>query len=278
MKPATTCILGLLSILIHVGCAGGAATGENAPDAPPPPKVKQPPPPKDGTRTAPGCDGIPESGQCRDGVATYCDVDKGELRRKDCKALGQSCLVDTARGAVCGAVMPGGDGPTTCDTGVTFEGSCTGQTAVWCDPESNQTISWDCAGDGLACTVDACAVGAFCCGSSPSPVNECPALGFAGACEGNTARWCSGDQLIENACSNGQTCQLDACADGAFCCDPPDAPPPQNECDQLGVRGICTAEGTVRWCNGGEVDEVTCLAGHTCQIDLCGDGASCCAP
>jgi hypothetical protein len=82
-------------------------------------------------------------------------------------------------------------------------------------------------------------------------VNECPALGFVGECDGNTARWCNGDQLIEKACANAQTCQVDACAEGAFCCDPPEDPP-QDECDQLGVRGICTVDGNVRWCNGGE--------------------------
>lgn len=281
-------LFAILSIgMFAVGCAGSIPVNEGD-DEPPPPKVKTPPAPKDGSSTVAGCDGITEAGSCVDGVATYCDLETGELRRKDCKALGKSCVVDGARGAMCDTVDPGAGGggegeETPCtDTGVTVYGSCggpDGQTAVWCDPGSEQTIVWDCAADGLTCSLDECTTGAFCCGATlppPPEQNECPDLGFEGECAGNTARWCDGDQLIEKACSNGQTCQVDACAEGAFCCDPPEAP--QSECDRLGIRGECTADGHPRWCSNGEIEEVTCAAGKTCQVDACGDGAFCCAP
>jgi hypothetical protein len=284
-------VLGFLSLLIAVGCAGQAPVEMN-PDGDPPPKIKQPPSPKDGSSTAPGCDGVPEHGSCQDGVAVYCDIadgGDGSLRRKDCKALGKACLVDAARGAVCEVVAPQspGTGDTVCtDTGVTVEGSCGGtggQTAVWCDPGSLQTITWDCAGDGLSCKMNDCGVlGAFCCGETPPPppppTNVCPALGFFGECNADNtkAQWCNGDTLVEKICGPNDSCQIDACADGAYCCPKPAAP--VDECATIGVRGICTADGHPRWCSNGTVDEVTCAAGRTCQIDTCGNGAFCCAP
>ena len=83
-----------LSILImFLGCASEPVGDTTGVDASRPPKIKKPARPKSGTSTAPGCDGIPESGRCRDGVAVSCDLANGELRPKDCKALGKSCLV-----------------------------------------------------------------------------------------------------------------------------------------------------------------------------------------
>ena len=290
MKPSHltrwTWILGFASLIV-VGCAGGAPTtgGDDDGSGEPPPKVKQPPNPKDGSSTAPNCDGIPEHGTCQDGVAVSCDVAGDALRRKDCKALGKSCVVDGTRGAVCDTVAPqSGGGTSTCDSGVTFEGTCggaSGQTAVWCDPESNQTISWNCADDGKTCEENLCALGAFCCGTGtppppPPPTSVCPALGFAGKCESATkAVWCNGPTVVEKQCTGVQTCQVDACADGAYCCNPPTPVP--SECDTIGVRGVCNA-GKPRWCSSGTVQEVTCATGKTCQIDVCGDGAFCCSP
>jgi len=291
-------VIGIIAILISVGCAGQAPVNDDGHNDDPPPKIKQPPSPKDGSSTAPGCDGIPENGQCQDGVAVYCDIPvadgNGELRRKDCKALGKACLMDAARGAVCETVTPNsGGGPSSCDTGVTFDGSCGGtggNTAIWCDPETSQTITWDCSNEPNrntckdSATGPGCAQGAFCCPSDaapppPPPSNECPALGFFGECGGagdNTARWCDGDTLVEKPCTGTDTCQIDACADGAYCCAPPAAP--VSECDTIGIRGVCTAEGKPRWCSNGTVTEVSCAAGKSCQIDACGNGAFCCDP
>lgn len=280
-------LLGLFVVSVLIGCAGGTpqVVGDDD-DQPPPPMVKQPPMPKDGSSTAPGCEGIPESGVCQDGVATYCDVEGNELRRKDCRALGKSCVVDAQAGAKCEAVEGGGGTGGACGNGVTNEGSCSGQTATWCDEFSGQTIVWDCAGDGLTCQTDTCTTsngtaipGAYCCGAGgamPPPSNECPALGFAGECNGaGEAKWCNGDQLVTKTCTGGQTCQVDACAEGAYCCDV--APPPVSECDQIGFEGVCTATGP-KWCSNGQIMEVSCSAGTTCQLNVCGTGAYCCAP
>ena len=280
---------GLLILLIVAGCAGSVPVEGELPDGPPPPRVKHPPAPKEGSSTVAGCNGIPESGQCADGIASYCDLAAGELRRKDCKALGKSCIVDSARGAVCETVEPGGTG-TVCDTGVTHEGSCGGpdnNTAIWCDETSKQTVAWECGVDGgdsgKSCQEDACTVGAYCCDKVPTqpvPMNECATLGFYGECggaNGNTARWCastSDTQVLEKVCGTNERCELDTCAEGAFCC--PKEPAPVNECDQVGTRGVCTADGKIRWCSSnGTFHEYSCYKG-TCQVDACGDGAQCC--
>jgi hypothetical protein len=284
-------LLGLVLVTYVVGCAGTAPTitGDDDDDQPPPPMIKQPPTPKDGNATSPGCNGIPESGKCEDGVATYCDVEADSLRRKDCKALGKGCVVDTTAGAKCEAVTSGGGGTGgACGNGVTNEGTCGGQVATWCDELSAQTVVWDCAGDGLTCqttctTSSGTAIpGAFCCaaGGTPPPAsNECPALGFEGECNGTTeARWCNGDTLIEQQCTDGKTCQVDP-SFGAYC-----ATPPMSECDTLGFEGRCVG-GKPKWCSGGQVMEVTCSVGTQCEENGAdcaaggGDaGAYCCAP
>jgi hypothetical protein len=286
MKPSRLALLAFISAI--AGCAGGAPpAGGDDMNGDPPPKVKRPPQPKDGSTTAPNCEGIAEHGTCQDGVAVFCDVANNELRRKDCKALGKTCLVDATKGAVCEDAPPpggGGSGATSCETGVTFLGTCTGGKAIWCDPETSQTVTWDCGADSLTCQVDTCTFdgspvpGAFCCsaGAPPPPTSECPALGFAGECKDGKARWCNGDTLVEKVCGTGESCQTDTCAEGAYCC--PDAPPPANECDTIGIRGVCADDTTVRWCSGGTVQQVTCVTGKTCQIDKCGDGAYCCSP
>ena len=51
--------------------------------------------------------------------------------------------------------------------------------------------------------------------------SECDTLGIAGVCTGDGhARWCSGGQIDDVDCgAAGQTCQVDTCATGAYCCD-----------------------------------------------------------
>jgi hypothetical protein len=287
-------LLGLVLVTYLVGCAGTPPTPDLGDDGPPPPMVKQPPAPRGGGGTSPGCNGVTEAGTCADGVAEYCDVEADSLRRKDCKALGKSCVLDPSTGAKCETVgSGGGETDPGCEAGVTFDGSCGGtggQTATWCDAFTQQTIVWDCAGDGLTCQTDTCETsggtvipGAFCCaaGGTPPPAqNPCPALGYEGECDGTGGvRWCNGDTLVEQTCTDGKTCQVDADFGIALC-----AAPPMSECETLGFEGRCVG-GKPRWCSGGEVMEVTCGVGTQCEENGpdCapggGDaGAYCCAP
>jgi hypothetical protein len=107
-----------------------------------------------------------------------------------------------------------------------YSGACEDGHARWCS--GGQLVDIDCGARGQACAVDDCAQGAYCCESMSAPppdmtptadTSECDQLGIAGECDAGVARWCSGGQIIELDCgAQGQTCEVDACATGAYCC------------------------------------------------------------
>jgi hypothetical protein len=255
-----------LAVWFVTGCSlGSPSQGEDRADAAPI-RVKTPGS-SDKSGTSPSCGGITEHGVCENGQAVVCDVSTGELRRTDCAALGQRCIVDNAEGAICQAAGE------TCDSGLDFRGYCDGDVARWCDDEGDK--SWNCASDGLSCATDVCEEGAFCCGAGGDAHPDCQRLGHYGECGGEggqIARYCNGGDLIEIDCGSdaSYSCQLDTCAEGAYCC------PGNLECPALGFDGACAGD-TVRYCNqSGEYHELDCTAfGMTCGTD-CGDGADCC--
>lgn len=342
--------LALLAILL-AGCSSTIGeSSEGTADARPI-DFREPPEPKEGSGTRPGCEGVTARGECQQGTAVYCDLDRGRLRQVDCEALGQNCIVDIGRGAVCKTVEEdtgeGSGAASACsDTGISETGFCSSEgAAVYCDTSGAAPVTrtWDCASEGMTCGVGECAEGAFCCGgTSPEEGPDCGSLDFLGTCDGDTARWCdpnegpkdkdcaatgqrcevdtcafgafccgevtdtgggtseaaecaalgfegecsdnltvrfcSSDEIVEVTCSGTRTCQVDACINGAGCCEPP-ADPPANECGTLGFEGECTADGEVRFCDGTTDDDIvqfSCATDTTCQIDVCGDGAYCC--
>lgn len=263
----------VFSVSLIAGCSAGGPTQEDVDAAPI--RVKTPPSPKQGTGSSPGCMGVPARGECDDGVATYCDIGADEIRRQDCGALGKECVIDAVRGATCQAEEAG----QTCSTGLDYNGLCDGNVAVWCDTESGATVRWDCSTQDMTCGEDVCADGAYCCGDDPPPMgNTCGDLDYQGICDGNVARWCQDGQAVQHTCAEGESCQIDTCADGAYCC--PIMEEPASECEMLGNPGECQGD-TARWCDfEGNVVEIDCAAdGNTCQFDGCQAGiAACCAP
>lgn len=257
----------------------GAITGD-PPDVPP---IKLPPEGKPGGGTADGCGGVTERGECRDGVAVSCDVASDALRQVDCAALSQQCVFDPDRGVSCRDLGLGEPGEGPCLGLVSDEGFCAEDgSAIWCDSSSSQIYVWSCAQTGLACAVNECENGVYCCDamSQPPEPDECERLGFEGECDGQTARWCTGnDTLIELDCeSQDKVCALDECATGAYCCNAM----PTNNCEQIGAYGECVADpegGTsVNYCLGDEQNNYACAAGTTCMLDICFSGADCCTP
>ena len=287
----TACVLGaIVASGLLVGCSGAPAGRETFE----PITVKEPPSPDGGTQTVAACEGVVERGECDDHAAVSCDLEREEIRRVDCAALGQTCLVDTSRGAVCA-------GSTNDDYDA--EGECESGAALWKDADG-QLQRWNCADDGLTCQVDACESGAYCCsdadGSTPPTTDpckdilcdeetahlssccdaapdECEELGSAGVCttEGKV-RYCKNGEIIEYGCSEGAACEVGTCfSDGAECCGGSE---PANECEELGLFGECSGQ-TVRWCSAGQIVETDCSkTGKTCQVDACGFGADCCPP
>src|SRR4029453_16482676 len=83
-------ILACLAWIALGACGKGGDSGIN-PDSSPI-KLKVPPVAKDGTSTVASCDGVTARGECRQGVATYCDLERETLRKIDCKAQNLDCL------------------------------------------------------------------------------------------------------------------------------------------------------------------------------------------
>jgi hypothetical protein len=100
-----------------------------------------------------GCGDITYTGTCDGGVATWCS-ESGELRSEDCGSQGQTCgWVNDQIGNYCGGQPAGGSGGQS-DGGcgdVTYEGSCDGDTAVWCSNDG-ELRSLDCGDRGEVCT------------------------------------------------------------------------------------------------------------------------------
>jgi hypothetical protein len=264
----------------------GPGDGEPGADASPI-KVKTPPQPKEGTGTNDACEGVTARGECREGVAVYCDLQREAIRKIDCKAQSRDCLVDSGRGAICkelaGSGAPPPDPSSECESGVTPAGFCTGTTAVWCDETSKQTVAWDCATENLTCQTNACRDGSYCCtadgGDPPSTgdggtTDECNGLDFDGVCDGDVAKWCQNGKPQQLDCNGlDKRCEVDTCAQGAFCCGSTTT----SECDQLGLEGECNGN-TLRFCLSGNIFEASCVGSDTCQEDTCFSGAACCPP
>jgi hypothetical protein len=182
---------------------------------------------------------------------------------------------DVGTGGGSGSGSASSDGAACAEFGVTNDGECVlgGDTALWCDAEIG-IVQWDCGSEGLKCMVDDCGPGAYCCDPSPA-TDECPALGEKGACDGNVARWCDGDQLRGDVCRDWQTCDVDP-EGWAMCFDNP------GECSALGFAGTCSAQGNVLFCDSnGEIAEVECAANEFCaQNDsdcvVAGEFVACC--
>jgi hypothetical protein len=110
-----------------------------------------------------------------------------------------------------------------------------------------------------------------------------------GHCSGGVATWCSGTQSQSWRCADdGATCQIDVCAQGAYCCDsagnvaksasphPKDGVlgPSGGACGALDFNGECQGT-TMRWCSrDGRVLTVDCATNRmTCQVTA--HGARC---
>ncbi len=200
----------------------------------------EPPNPSDDGATAPGCEGITESGTCRGAAAIYCNLETGTLRRSDCEVMqNQTCVVDSRRGAMC-ASPPDGVPP---------DGLCEGDVGYW--TKDDLITRWDCGAEGSRCLVDACAEGAYCC---DDPADDC----------------CSG---ADPECTN--PCPDEPPPPG----DPSTPPPVELDCDKVGYAGVCVNAAMVARCVGDAVSDYGCYNGYTCQVDTCRAGfAECCPP
>ncbi len=158
---------------------------------------------------------------------------------------------------------------------IDFLGICEGNLAVWC--ASGVLEQLDCQAQGTTCGWVDDTSGNYClpAGGSPAPADAgVPApspdagstcdLGFLGECQGDMARYCIGDQLIEVDCAaQGQTCQLVSDVVGYYCMDA--AAPPDN-CGGVDYAGYCDG-ATLVWCDVGTLYHLDCsLTNQTCEF------------
>jgi hypothetical protein len=180
---------------------------------------------------------------------------------------------------------PGGPAGDACG-GIDYLGECQGDTAVWCDAGALQNV--DCTMYGTPCGYVDAETGYYCltpegnaggvadAGFSPPPSPEPDAfvpppagggcdLGFLGECQGDFARYCVDDQLVEVDCAaRGQLCDYISDVVGYYCMDVPVAAP-VDECGGLDYLGECQGD-TVVWCDAGQLYSLDCAA----QGEFCG--------
>ncbi len=84
--------------------------------------------------------------------------------------------------------------------GETYEGRCSGDTAIWC--ENNQIQSQDCAAEGKVCVFDS-DKSYYACreDQSQQPPDNCQGETWEGRCSGNTVIWCEDDEVKSINCS-----------------------------------------------------------------------------
>ena len=179
---------------------------------------------------------------------------------------------------------PDGGLPDNCG-GITFLGVCEGTTAVFCVEGALQQV--DCAQWAMTCGWVDEATGNFCVGGPEAPADPDPLpppdnpdpvpppgggcdLGFEGECQGDVARYCLGEELVEVDCAAwSQSCGYIAPGVGYYCqedaaANPPPENPPADACQGIDSGGTCQGDVVV-WCEQGELVQVDCAAwGESC--------------
>lgn len=173
------------------------------------------------------CGGIDYLGECQGDVAVWCDG--GVLHQTDCQALQTTCgWVDETTGNYC-LPAPGGG-------------------AVDAGPPPDLP------------TPDA----------GPPPVDPPPAggcdLGFLGECQGDVARYCLDDALVEVDCAaDGRICTYISDVVGYYCTAPAQPDPAADACGGIDYLGECQGDVVV-WCDAGQLYSVDCAAtGEICD-------------
>ena len=182
--------------------------------------------------------------------------------------------------------------------GVDYLGECRGSVAVWCGDGVLQSV--DCAQYAVPCVWIDEATGYYCEAPAAEPVPDPgpdpdpdpgnppepgpdpdPAPGGCGLppegeCQGDIARFCIGDEVLETDCSlYGEQCGFINDLIGWYCIseggppDPGPAPEPDplpepDACEGIDYLGICDGDVAV-WCANGLLEFEDCAAfGETC--------------
>ncbi len=190
------------------------------------------------------CTALWESGAVCGGasghVLRYCDS-FGNVQELDCESIGDLSCDNESRTCVGGPPIPSPECGDNRDVGI----KCDGRVLTWCDADGIAHVE-DC-GDGQKCDTHPAP---HC---SPADPYE---QGYACNDDG-TLRYCDENgHFGDKPCPEGQTCQVDACAQGAACCPPG----PDEECGSLyNVTLGCEDGNKVKRCDHyGHVERIDC--------------------
>jgi len=254
----TVSALGLIVGTIACGPTSQAGSGGSADGGP---EIRLPPRQSSGY----DCQDIPESGQCRDDVAVYCDTRSSSIVEKRCGARGLTCEV-ADQGARCvdaqGKEEEVPSEPTTPTAGpdcgvVDWIGEC---------DDKNPNIFRYCKLDGTLYETDCSAVNATCGEDPTSLLYTCLPTGCgdvpsdAFVCRNNEITYCTiggdGWEVDSFACDPGESCIENGTSADCY------------GCDQVnGALGICV--GTkVLYCTDTQVESYDCgILGQSCDPD-----------
>jgi V8-like Glu-specific endopeptidase len=127
-------------------------------------------------------------------------------------------------GGSSGSGSNGGSSGSTTDpcSGISYEGQCNGNVAVWCD--NGQLAQHDCASDGKVCGYTGSQYGYYCMAAASgstgggSTADPCGGYTYAGTCEGSVAVWCENNQIKRYDCASaGKSCGYISSSEYYYC-------------------------------------------------------------
>lgn len=189
------------------------------------------------------CGGLDSIGTCSENTAMWCD--NGQVQEIDCYTVNSdysySCGPDTNNNYRC--IDP-------CE-GITFQGICDGNTAIWCD---NGTLTTgDCETRSKICGLNG--ENNYRCIDE----NECNGLDYKGKCEDNIAYWCDSNELQHSDCeSREKVCAQNS--EGNYRCVDEDL------CNGISYQGYCE-DSTAIWCDMAQIQQTNCNS----ETETCGE-------
>jgi hypothetical protein len=209
-------------------------------------------------------------------VSFWCDA--GELRTQDCRAIGTSCeFLAESGGFRCsplGGADPGNGGGADPGNG----GGADPGNGGGADPGNGAGGAFDPGvpdDDPLPPDEEPPPPG-----NDPAPPagDACGGIDYLGECQGDTARYCVDNQVVEVDCAGrGQTCGYISDVVGYYCIDVR-AAIPVDECEGLDYLGECRGD-TAAWCDAGQLYTLDCAAqGEVCDWISDAGGYFCTTP
>jgi hypothetical protein len=213
------------------------------------------------------CDALGYDGTCLGATSVWSQ--DGACHVRDCASEGRECgFIGEDLGWGC---LGGNEGHSTFECGeVGYTGACTtDDTLVWVEdgacnfvhcPDRGEACVWD-DGIGYDCGMEGGA-------AAPESRAQCDALGYEGACVGDTSVWSQdGACHVRDCASESRACGWISDSVGWGCLGGTEGQT-TIDCGDVGYTGLCTADDTLVWVQDGECRTSQCHErGLSCAWD-----------